>query len=62
MWRRLSELVVKREKKRETARVRTQEPSKSQWKDGEFRRSGMKRGGRRRKEKGEVERGEVQKK
>ena len=51
---------VKNKKRRETARVRTQEPLKNQLKRCEFRKSKRKSSGRKRK--GKEKEGEVQKK
>ena len=42
---------VEKQKKRETARERTQEPSKNKLKGGKFRRSGRERSGRKRRSK-----------
>ena len=56
-WKWDERAFCKEQKKRETARERTQEPLKNQLKGGEFKGSGMKRSGRKRKE----EKCEVQK-
>ena len=57
----MTEFVVKKKEKRETAKVRTQGPLKIQWKGGEFRKKRKEKKWTKKKEK-EKEEGEGQKK